>query len=239
MRVLPIRGLVGVLLTTTGFFWSSMAPATVMTLFDPDLVAMGAPQDGANITRDLDNQLDWLDWNLTTSYSYDMAQSELLAAGGALAGWRFASEADFLALGVSAGVADIYIDKFVAGPAPGSLQGLAAALGFTDSASGSAFGVFGEMGTQPGTLRLGGITLRTMVGGDRGRAGPTAIFDAPNDPEYWMAQNWSSYKVNSRVGMALVRSSLPIPEPGIAALFIGGFLSLFVVARTRRESTPS
>ncbi len=236
MRTVPIRKLITALLTATAVLWTGMAPASVITLSDPVLAALGPAGDGASITRDLDNQLDWLDWNLTTSYSYDTVHAQLLAEDGLLAGWRFATALDFLALGRAAGVPDNYVDGFVAGAPAAELVALAEALGITEAGSGSAFAVFGEPGTQPDTLRLGGITLHTMVGGGRGRSGPSAIFGAPNDPETWMAQNWSSYKVNSSVGMALVRSSVHIPEPGMLMLFAMGVLSLLVARPT--EWTP-
>ena len=58
--------------------WSGLASASIVKVDDPTLALLGASQDGFNITRDLDNRLDWLDWTLTSGYSFDAAQALLL-----------------------------------------------------------------------------------------------------------------------------------------------------------------
>lgn len=225
---------------------SASASASLVRVDDSSLGFLGSAQDGFNITRDAGNNLDWLDWDLTTNYSFNTAQP-LLESGGILDGWRFAQAEDFLGLALSAAIPSAHFDNFVPGNAPDPLVALATALGITRAFDESAFAVFDEPGaTGTGLVRLGGISLaRPMTttnpspSGSRGRrAAPTvvettaSIIDIPNDPQIWIAQSWQPAMVHETIGMALVRQSfITIPEPYSLGLMLLGLAGMVAVRR--------
>ena len=222
--------------------WSGLAYASVVKVDDPALALLGASQDGFNITRDLKNGLDWLDWTLTSGYSFDAAQA-LLAPGKALEGWRFATASDFVALGKSAALPATHRDRFVSGAAPDALVELALALGITRHSDLSAFALFDEPGERGyGLVRLGGITLArpdTSVAARSGRtdSATTAIVDVPNAPEIWLSQSWHRHLFHSTLGAALVRPTVAtIPEPATLALMCVALSGLLAAALRRRPA---
>ena len=219
--------------------WASAVSASIMRVDDSALAPLGGSQDGFNITRDVDNNLDWLDWRLTTNLTYDGANTLLLGPGGLLEGWRFATAQDFLALAVSAAIPATHIDAFVEGDAPAALMELALALGITRFTDVSAFAMFNETGSKgTASIRLGGITTARPLEDLRGRiiGAPRAILDTPNDPEIWLSQSWSIVMASTTIGAALVRQPPlgTVSSPVSLSLFV---LGLLVLGASRRGSS--
>jgi hypothetical protein len=111
---------------------ANSAKGAIMTV---DYLSSG---DGL-ITRDLDNELDWLDWTYTNGASYNQFALRLLS-GGDLEGWRLATTAEALALLVSAEVPSAYVgSQYYPLPVADltNLDLLATALGKTGVEGGS------------------------------------------------------------------------------------------------------
>lgn len=194
--------------------------ASIITIHDATYDSIGVAQDGFNITRDIDNGLEWFDFSLTLGRSYNDILGDL-GSGGLLEGWRFATSAEFLALGNSAGVQSIFIDNANSNTvASVELIFLANSLGLNGRSDQSSFGVF------LGGTRLGGITLDRSNG---------AIFDAPNDPGIWLNQNWSPDRADGTIGGALVRDVSTVPIPAAAWLFGSGLMGLVSFGRRKQN----
>ena len=56
------RKLIGAVVGLAMMGMAGTANALLMLSNDPAFNFLGAPQDGFNITTDVDNSLDWLDW---------------------------------------------------------------------------------------------------------------------------------------------------------------------------------
>lgn len=211
---------VAVLVATAG-----QVQAGIILVNDATLNSLGVAQDGFNITRDLNNNRDWLDFSLTINKSFNSV-APLLGTGGILEGWRYATAADFEQLGQAAAIPASVIDQFAASAAsaPPELIVLQRALGTTRFSDTSSFAVFDEIGVSTSSKRLGGITLAR------------AIFDIPNDPQVWLPQSWGPNDVNPSVGVALVRDNVAaVPEPTSLAVFaIGACVAGLGAARRRR-----
>ena len=112
----------------------------------------GVVQDGFNVTRDLDNNLDWLDWTLTTNLSFNTvtAAAGLLGTGQLLDGWRYATESEFVNLLISAGIPNTFYDQFVNTTNPGlPFTTLMSSLGITTASfSQATFDTSNSAGTR-------------------------------------------------------------------------------------------
>ncbi len=208
-----------------GAFSQTIAPArAAIALLDDDAYdIVGTAQDGFNITRDVDNGLDWLDFSLTTGRSYANVFADL-GSGGDLEGWRFATEAEFLNLAVSAGIPGSHIDALGSLPAPPNLVALTNAFGITDATFSGSFAIFNEISaTDPTHLRLGAMILNICED-------TCATFDAPNDPVIAANQEWGKDVVDITVGSALVRD---VPEPASMLLLAVGLAGLAGIRRRR------
>ncbi len=199
--------------------------ATVMLENDAALASLGIAQDGFNITRDVDNNLEWLDWTLTTSRSFNNVSVDL-GTGKPLEGWRYASGVELRDLAISAGVPAALIDAF--GPLNTAATALANALGITNSSSQWTAAIFDDIGQNPNTHRLGGVQIGSA-------SLSSTIVDVPNDPTKFFNQHWLDTSALFTVGSALVRDGDTIPEPGTLALLALGVAG---IGFGRRRKTP-
>jgi hypothetical protein len=209
---------VAAMLSWTLSLGSSDAHATIVLANDPSLNLLGAAQDGQNLTIDVENGLEWLDFTLTLNRSYNDVSADL-ADGQPLAGWRYATEQDFLNIAASANIPAANIDVLQGpGPVP-ELIFLAEAWGLTIP-WGRTLAVSGEA-ISPGFHRLAGVSAAG--------SGTTAwLFDAPNNPTIWGNQVWNDNNVHPEVGHALVRI---VPEPATTLLLGLGLLALAMRSR--------
>ena len=218
-----IGGLVG--LAIAGLAGS--ANAAIILSHDSAFDFLGAPQDGQNITVDLDNGLEWLDWTLTTSGSFNTV-SALLGPGNPLEGWRYATADEFNGLLLAGGISPADIDVRQLGPDPSEVLSVFSALGMTSGTRSIA--AFDVPGQSFGTIRLGGFLSANDSACTRGRF----VVDVPNDPTICYVQNWGPTYGNSTVGVALVRDALAVvPEPSSVALFLVALGGLGFMARRR------
>lgn len=172
-----------------------------------------SPSDGM-ITRDTVNNLDWLDWTVTTNRSYADVSTKL-SSGMEFEGWRFATGDEFLALLSSAGVPANYIN--------GSEQPVNAAL----DALGEALGTTSGNSSLGGSGDLSGANQKVFVIGRRLGTDPLS------DPDNYYASSIGYLTAQSSAdlqrGSALVRS---VPEPSSAFLLgLGGIVIMMRKSR--------
>ena len=116
IKSITLNILIGIV--AAGLTISSQTQAALFGVNDSAIQAgLGiAAQDGNNITRDLANGLDWLDWTLTTNRSSIDVSADLNDPRNVLFGWRYALTQDFLNLAVSAGIPNFIFARLKDGP---------------------------------------------------------------------------------------------------------------------------
>ena len=212
-------GIKSISLAVTTLVLSTNLNATLIGVNDSNLSFLGASEDGFNITLDTSTNLEWLDWSLTLSRSYNdvFAQTQ----GGDLDGWRYATAAEFESLALSAGIPASFIDltpiDFITHP---SFEVLNTFLG-----SGSVDNESIAISSLPGSTghhELGGFSSGQLT------------FDVPGGPPISVGE-FLDFDVNSRVGSALVRVSA-VPIPAAAWLFGSGIIGLVGMARRKAHA---
>lgn len=204
--------------------------ASVILENDAAFDFLGTAQDGFNITRDVDNNLEWLDWTLTTGRSFNDV-SAALGTGNTLEGWRYATGVELRDLAISAGVLAALIDH--SGALNAAVTALANALGIThtSSSTGSSIqwpaAIFADIGQNQNTHRLGGVRVGNATQS-------ITTIDVPNDPTFIFNQKWPDANVNLTIGSALVRDG-SVPEPGTLVLLALGVAG---IGFGRRRKTP-
>lgn len=197
ISVRPPSTLAAILLAACGMFMSDVGKisAALIQVHDTDYDFLGTPQDGYNITKDTTHHVQWLDWRLTTSRSYDDVYAE--TQGGNLDGWRYALEADFVNLATEAGMPTTFFDATPGGTHPAfallnTLMGSNLAVGETAAISGVSLGA--------GTHAAGGFRPEQDT------------FELPNAVQI----TWTAYQPDSvsssRFGHALIRDVVPEPS---------------------------
>ena len=191
--------------------------AVLIGVDDSSMDFLGAAQDGWNITLDTSTNLQWLDWSLTTSRSYNDVYAQ--TQGGTLDGWRYATSEEFAGLATAAGIPASFLDA-----TPGGTD-----VGFT--ILNSLLGDTGDVGlssaisawsNSPGTHTIGGFT--SLQNG----------FDVPNDSfnifnnEFLDVNSFNLYG-----GSALVRVN-PVPVPASVWLFGSGLIGLVGFAKRKK-----
>jgi hypothetical protein len=204
----------------------SSALASIISINDTSFAFLGVAKDGYNITVDLKNRTEWLDFDLTSGRSYNSISSDLLE-GRPLAGWRYATAVEFSLLASSAGIDSQFIDR-ISGQPSAELIRLSRLLGQTSTNRNS--GIFNEPGFgNANNRRLGGIMLDTVGDGSFSNS----IYDIPNDPQVAFNQTWFKDDAYDFVGSALVRNS-NVPEPNSIAIFFA-FMCILRKCKSKRK----
>jgi hypothetical protein len=169
--------------------------------------------NNGNFTTDDSTNLDWLDMSFSIGLSYNDVDN-LLASGGVLDGWRYATSTELTTL-VTNYITEI--GTFTLDPScycyePGSLAGLAADLGTTasDDMALYTYGLLADI-PQPDYHTIASIRTITPLPG-------------PGADDLYVAGYDKSLDTNATGTLAsfLVRTSVSVPEPyGLALLCIG------------------
>lgn len=177
-----------------------------------------------SVTRDMDNNLDWLDWTLSTNRSFNDVSTQF-GVGGDFEGWRHATDAEVLALYQSAGISGAFINQ-LGQTNDATVDALEALLGQTDPGGTfltvpTTFGVTSETHTSGNPLIAYLADNSSGFGGIGGAYSPSApasqqIFTGPDSTDTF-------------VGHALVRDF--IPEPNSLLLGAVGILGCFLANR--------
>lgn len=185
----------------------SLLPAAVISVND---TKWGA----GSITRDLTNNLDWLDWTLATNRSF-LDISSKMGPGQEFDGWRYANANDFMNLFLSAGINPALINPPISSvlPADAAMQTLASYLGMTYP-SASITRATSSQYTGPFMLGSGELWLLPVQGPETDPAGAYT-------PGHMSSIN-ETY-AHPGHGNALVRAA---PEPATLALVALGGLAL-------------
>ena len=209
-------GIKSITLAASAFVLSTSVNAALVGINNSDMSFLGASEDGFNITLDTSTGLEWLDWSLTLNRSYDdvFAQTQ----GGNLDGWRYATEAEFVTLAVSAGIPLSFLDDDPGGTHPG-FEVFNTLLG-SGAIDNESFAI-SAFSASSGTHALGGFSIGQ------------GWFEVPNALRHNLNNNWSDADTNTRVGSALVRDTSVVPVPAAVWLFGSGLLGLVGLARRK------
>lgn len=216
--------LLGALVGLAMMGMAGTADATLLLSNDTDFNFLGAAQDGSNITTDVDNDLEWLDWTLTGSRTYNDVSTDPL-----LFGWRYATSAEFIDLILATGTLIPTTDTFST-PINADLITLSTALGCGQLAPCRTVIGFFDESFSVGTHALGGFFIPSAT------SFCTEITDTVAalclNPTFADA---GFGRIESTIGHALVRSVIPVPEPSSMLLFGAGLIALVGIGRRRRR----
>ena len=215
-------GIKSISLAATTLVLSTSVNAALVGISDTSMDFLGIAQDGFNLTVDTSNNLEWLDWRLTSNRSYSDVFAE--TQGGNLDGWRYATASEFEDLATSAGIPNTFFNSAPGGTHSGFdlLKGL---LGFVTHTNGKEYTVaFSATSLSLGSHVLGGFI------------GPSAtVFEIPDatSSPVSLSKFFPDGNPNYLIGSALVRDVSAVPVPAAVWLFGSGMLGLIGFARRK------
>jgi hypothetical protein len=226
-----------IVISAVNFAPFSVAQAAIVRLSQPGIdIVVGETSpgvfvyaeaaDGFNITRDIDNGLEWLDWKLTNAMSFDAVSANLLGSGQVLDGWRYATGAELSLLAISAGVSSDCFDAFCSVSPTDPLAVLYRSL--VDDDIRPFFGaVFSET-----TADLLGHYLGVIRAYDEAFLSRPDVLTGPD------ASSQLNSSGPSGVGNALVRdtNAAAIPLPASLSLFLSGLIGFGLMRRRRNQA---
>jgi len=178
------------------------------------------------ITLDTNTGLNWLDLDVTANLSYSTVLGQL-GTGGQFEGWRFATNAEVVALW-----ANFNID--LSSGAPLNNAGLDTNIITASAMLGNTLCNYDCNATPYGTLGLTADPASTA--GTRSWMG--AYYYAPNDNSLYLTDGLLSmgdYDAAIHTGSYLVQAS-PVPVPAAVWLFGTGLIGLAGIARRKNHS---
>lgn len=220
------------LVLVTGTIAPSNAAITLVN--ESSLNSLGVPQDGSNITRDLTNKLDFLDWTLTVNRSVNGVKANLLGPGQLLAGWRFATRTDLRGLAASAG---LHPDCYAAVYNLCFDQGRPAPISPAFDALFTAMGTVQDEGVDEEGNGGRTTNFNFFLNGDLVQGNMDQFYFSGDVGMFFnlVALNFPSADLsNPFIGNALVRQS-PVPIPAALPLFITALAGLGIMARRRAK----
>lgn len=174
-------------------------------------------------TLDTESGLEWLDLTETTSMSVDLLRNEYLIDGGALSGYRYASQLEVLGLALNWNRISGYSAPANSGDImyifqPGAMSGLVGMLGAT-APDDKIFGYY-----EP-------AAMTTFM---------STIYDSPGAgiAMFNIGESYTASNAGTHIGSFLVRDVVsPVPEPSVLSLALLGLGLAGGAAYRKRKMT--